>query len=285
MELIRFFSTFANDFNIVYQKLITAVRRIYFALLACMVICIGCEWHLRTNDVQTSDGVVVERYDRIQALYLTTGDRSALQQLNTRYPEQTRLLLEDVLKIGPVNDPAINAKFLQFYQDSTLQLLIGEVEKQYADMEDVNKELTSAFKELHKSLPDLPQPLVYTQIGALTQSIIVGDSTLGISLDKYLGANYPLYTFYYPEQQRQQMTRKMIVPDCISFFVLSHYPMPESDTTMETRHRHMGKIQWLVNRVTHKRTFNNEYVKNVEQFMNQNRRISVQQLLENENKI
>ncbi len=285
MELIRFFSTFANDFNIVYQKLITAVRRIYFALLACMVVCIGCEWHLRTNDVQTSEGIEVERYDRIQALYLTTGDRSALQQLNTRYPEQTRLLLEDVLKIGTVNDPAINAKFLHFYQDSTLQLLIGEVEKQYADMEDVNKELTSAFKELHKVLPDIPQPLVYTQIGALTQSVIVGDSTLGICLDKYLGADYPLYTFYYPEQQRQQMTRKMIVPDCIGFFVLSHYPMPENDTTMEARHQHMGKIQWLVNRVTHKRTFSNEHVKNVEQFMNRNRRITAQQLLENENKI
>ena len=105
MELIRFFSIFANDFNINFQKLISQVRRIYFALLACMLLCIGCEWHLRPKDVQSSEDVEVERYDRIQALYLTTGDRSALQQLNTRYPEQTRLLLEDVLNIGVVNDP------------------------------------------------------------------------------------------------------------------------------------------------------------------------------------
>ena len=261
------------------------MRRIYFALLACMLLCIGCEWHLRPKDVQSSEDVEVERYDRIQALYLTTGDRSALQQLNTRYPEQTRLLLEDVLNIGVVNDPTINTKFFHFYQDSTLQLLIGEVEKQFADMEDINRELSAAFKELHKVLPDLPQPVVYTQIGALTQSVIVGDSTLGISLDKYLGADYPLYSLYYPAQQRRQMTRQMIVPDCIGFFVLSHYPMAENDTTMEARHRHMGKIQWLVNRVTHKHTFTNEYVKTVEQFMNRNKKWTIQQLLENENKI
>ena len=72
--------------------------------------------------------MAVERYDRVQSLYLTTGDFSALQQMNTVYPMQTRTLIEDVLRIGKVNDPEINTKFLRFYQDSTLQSLISEAE-------------------------------------------------------------------------------------------------------------------------------------------------------------
>ena len=36
-------------------------------------------------------------------------------------------------------------------------------------------------------------PEVYTQVGAFDQSIIVANDMLGISLDKYLGADYPLY--------------------------------------------------------------------------------------------
>jgi hypothetical protein len=36
----------------------------------------GCEWQLKTSGEE--DGtVVVDRYDRIQSLYLTTGDFSA----------------------------------------------------------------------------------------------------------------------------------------------------------------------------------------------------------------
>jgi phosphate:Na+ symporter len=44
-----------------------------------MLGCIGCEWQLRFDDTE----VAIERYVRIQSLYLTTGDFSALQQMNT----------------------------------------------------------------------------------------------------------------------------------------------------------------------------------------------------------
>ena len=261
------------------------MRRIYIVLLACMLLCIGCEWQLKPQDEQASEGIVVERYDRIQALYLTTGDRSALQQLNTRYPEQTRMLIENVLKIGPVNDPMINTKFLHYYQDSVLLAIIADVERQYEDVSDVEKDLTSAFKELNKLLPNMHTPLLYTQIGALTQSVIVGDSTLGISLDKYLGANYPIYTRYYPEVQRRQMTRQMIVPDCLGFYILSLYPLDDADTSLAARHLHMGKIQWIVNKVTRKRTFNNDQVNAVARYMRKNPKTSIPQLLQNRDSI
>ena len=107
-----------------------------------MLVCIGCDWQLKFDETEIS----VERYDRIQSLYLTTNDFSALQQMNTAYPMQTRTLLEDVLRIGKVDDPQINTTFLQFYQNPTLQALINEAEEQYANMDDINEGLTSAFR-------------------------------------------------------------------------------------------------------------------------------------------
>ena len=261
------------------------MRRIYLALFTCMLVCIGCEWHLKSADGLSSEGIQVERYDRIEALYLTTGDRSAMQQMNTLYPEQTRMLIENVLRIGQVNDPMINAKFLNFFQDSVLQAIVNEVELQYADMSDLNQELTLAFRQLRRMMPGMSIPVIYAQIGALNQSIIVGDSTLGISLDKYLGADYALYSRFYPQGQRQQMERKMIVPDCLSFYILSRYPLSKSDTTPEMRKRHMGKIQWVVNKVTRKRTFSNDYVRAAETYMHQHPRATLQELLEHSDSI
>jgi hypothetical protein len=50
-------------------------------------------------------------------------------------------------------------------------------------------------------LPGIVVPRIYTQIGSLDQSIVVDDSILGISLDKYLGADHPVYLRYgYTEQ-------------------------------------------------------------------------------------
>lgn len=230
-----------------------------------MTICVACEWHLKPNNEVSDEDVVVERYDRMQTHYLTTGDFAALQQMNTKYPMQTRTLIEDVLKIGQVNDPEINAKYLHFYQDTTLQQIITEAEIQYSNMDDIEKEFTKAFKKLLTLLPDIKVPMVYAQIGSLDQSVIVGNQSIGFCLDKYLGKDYPLYRKFYPEQQRKMMVREMIVPDCILFYLLSYYPIPSSRNMTQTEcDIHMGKMQWMVNQVVGKRAFANKYVARAE---------------------
>ena len=122
---------------------------------------------------------------------LTTGDFSALQQMNTEYPIETRTLIEDVVKIGEITDPDINTKFLKFYQDTTLQSVIAAVESEFANTEDLDHQFSGAFRRLKQALPNITIPRVYAQISALDQSVVVGNGTIGISLDKYLGPNYP----------------------------------------------------------------------------------------------
>ena len=248
-----------------------------------MLVCLGCEWQLKTSDEKPEDEMTVERYDRIESLYLTTGDFSALQHMNIDYPRQTRMLIEDVLRLGHVDDADINAKLLHFYQDSTLQNLIDETQRQYANMEDVDKQLTSAFKRLRTMIPDIEVPLVYAQIGSLDQSIIVGDSMLGISLDKYLGADYPLYAKYgYSDRQRSSMQRSFIVPDCVGFYLLSFYPMPADRPLLsEEVDLHMGKIQWVVNRCMQQNIFRNASVQRVGRYMKRHKDVTAAQLLQN----
>lgn len=248
-----------------------------------MLGCIGCEWQLKTDDSESN--VVVDRYDRIQSLYLTTSDFSALQSMNTTYPMQTRTLIEDVLHIGKVDDPQISTKFLHFYQDSTLQALINEAEQQYANMDDINEELTVAFKYLRAEIPSLEVPEVYAQIGSLDQSIIVGNGQVGICLDKYLGVGYELYLkpeYGYSLEQRQMMQRMYIVPDCVGFYLLSLYPMPiDQSLSQSDRDMHMARIQWVVNKAIGKSIFQNARVQKVEQYMKNNKNATIEQLLTN----
>lgn len=255
--------------------------------MAVMLLCLGCEWHFAASDKSEEELVVVERYDRMESLYLTTGDFSALQQMNMGYPQQTRTLIEDVLKIGRVNDPEINVKFLNFYQDTTLQMLISSVEQEFASMDDVNQELSQAFGRLTELLPGIELPQVYAQIGSLDQSIIVGNGLLGISLDKYLGADYPLYLredYGYTENQRSVMTREYIVPDCVGFYLLSLYPMPIDRELKQTeRDMHFGKVQWVVNKAMNKTVFNTVYTRTVGHYMKRHPNVTVDQLLKNNN--
>ena len=258
------------------------MRKVYLFLTIAMLACLGCQWHLKSNEETSGElALSIDRYDMIESLYLTTGDYSALLQMNKTYPMQTRTLIEDVLRIGQVNEPDIHNKLLFFFKDSTLQRLITDVQKQFADIDDLNQELTDAFRRLCDVIPSLEIPQIYSQIGSFDQSIIVGNKTLGISLDKYLGADYPFYIEHYTEEQRRLMTRSMITPDCLSFYLLSLYPLQDKEPSPELLHRHMGKIQWVVNQVTQRHVFKNSHVEAIDSFMKHHKDVNIEQLLHN----
>lgn len=258
------------------------MRKLYTILLLALVACVGCQWHMKSSEEKEDDnGVVIERFDRAERLFLTTGDFSALQQMKTAYPIETRTLIEDVLQLGRVDESGINTRFLMFFQDSTLQTLMLDVEKQYHDMSDLDKAFTESFSRLTQMIPSLNIPRIYAQIGSLDQSIVVGDSMIGISLDKYLGKDHPVYLKYgYNERQRSMMTRQYIVPDCLGFYLLGHYPMTaEERDSLPLRDAHMARIQYVVNKAMNREIFTHSEVKHVADSMAHHPEITIEQLL------
>lgn len=257
------------------------MKKSLYLWLWVVLICTSCEYKFKSvEDAGDETLVEVKRYDRLESRYLTTGDFSALQQMNTEYPMETRTLIEDVLKLGQVNNSQINSKFLSFYQDSLLQILISDAEAEYANMDDLNQQFSKAFANLREWLPEILLPHIYSQITALDQSIIIGDGTIGISLDKYMGEDYPLYKQYYTDTQRKTMTRNYIVPDALSFYLLSFYPMKGYEQrSQRERDLHMGKVMWVVNKAVGKDIFQTDYVRQVAKYMGKNPKMTVGQLL------
>ena len=249
------------------------------------VLCSSCEFKLKANDDDDDpSNMKVERYDRLESRYVITGDFSALQQMNTEYPIETRTLVEKMLRIGDVSDHDISERFLRFYQDSTLQTLVSDVELEFANMDDINQGLRKAFSNLKEDIPNLPLPRIYTQIGALDQSIVVGNQTIGISLDKYMGAKYPIYKkFNYSSEQLETMNRSYIVPDCVSFYLLSLYPLKNYDTRSQLeKDLHMGKVMWVTNKVMGNDFFDTDYIRMINQYMKKHPNITISQLLESD---
>ena len=269
------------------QKDLNVVGRIYIIILSfIMAAMTSCEFKLMHYGEE--DGhrrtLEIKRYDRLQCRYLTTGDFSALQQMNTEYAVETRMLIEDVLRLGVVNDPAINSKMLKYYQDSTLQAIVMDVEARYADMSDVAEELDGAFMRMKKHFPKLPIPEIYTQIGALDQSIVVGDDAIGICLDKYLGEDYPLYARYYTKEQRKAMKREMIAADCLLFYIISAFPLDGYDLRSKpVRDRHAAKVMWVVNSLLGKKVFDTPFVDDVEAYARQHPQATYTDILRADN--
>lgn len=264
------------------MEFLKLMKRSGWLLLVASFLLSACELRLKPFEEESEHRMEVFRYDRLESQYLTTGDFSALQQMSTEYPMETRTLIEDILHIGEVNDPQINKKFLTFFQDSTLQMIVSDAESQYANMDDINQQLNKAFFNLKGRLPDMPLPQVYAQIGALDQSIVIGNQSIGISLDKYLGEDYPLYKKFYSASQLKAMSRRYIVPDCLSFYLLSLYPMPDFEQRSQIdRDLHIGKIMWVCNQALECKFFRSKYINMVDNYMKRNKDLTLDSLLRN----
>ena len=264
------------------MEFLKLMKKSGWLLLVASFLLSACELRLKPFEEESEHRMEVFRYDRLESQYLTTGDFSALQQMSTEYPMETRTLIEDILHIGEVNDPQINKKFLTFFQDSTLQMIVSDAESQYANMDDINQQLNKAFFNLKGRLPDMPLPQVYAQIGALDQSIVIGNQSIGISLDKYLGEDYPLYKKFDSASQLKAMSRSYIVPDCLSFYLLSLYPMPDFEQRSQIdRDLHIGKIMWVCNQALECKFFRSKYINMVDNYMKRNKNLTLDSLLRN----
>lgn len=231
--------------------------RIVSILLLSIIAFSACRPDKQKGDALFDKEIKVFRYDRLQYEAAALNSFSALQKMNMEYPQATKLLIEDVLMIGNVSDADINERLCAYYSDSILMQLMRDAESKFKNMAPVEKGLTEAFRILKKEIPSFPVPKVYAQVSALNQSVVVGDSLLGFSIDKYLGEDYPLYERYYYAYQRRTMNPDRILPDCLTSYLYSLYPFQ-----WLTEYRalfdiimYRGKIHWVVSRLLKSKSY------------------------------
>ncbi len=254
------------------------MKRILIILL-CGLALSSCNPN-KAKHLDDVDSLRIVRFDRVEGRYVTTGDFSALQEMNLNYPTQTRTLIEDMLQLGTVEDLNINRRVLEFFQDSTLQSIVHAAESQYSDVSDIELTLHKAFRNLRKQFPNCPIPTIYAQIGALDHSIIVDNETIGVSLDMYLGSDFPAYERFFTDWQRETMTREFIAADVLVFYLLGNYGLRDFDRTSEEgRDVFIGVIMYAVNELLEKRLIVSPYVERVEQYAKDNK-LSIKELLE-----
>lgn len=213
------------------------------------------------------------RYDRLLTEYIQFNSLSALQKMSTNYLPITKVLFEDVLSLGTFNDDSIPIKLKQYYSDSTLVQLLYDVANKFPDLTYLEKELAKGFYQLEKNIEGLRVPKVYTQISALNESIIVMDSLLGISLDKYMGQDYPLYQRYYYDYQTRLMNPEQMLSDVFIFYLVGEYPLSLYGASLLDVMVYYGRLYYIVDELLENQKFEDMlgYTKEEQKWCNKNK--------------
>jgi hypothetical protein len=220
----------------VKSSCITATVRL---LLLCSLVVAGC---------RTEEQVQI-RIDRMeQSLFAVPIDSVAekIPQLQHHYGQMFALYCRGILDIGLPDDPDFPLRLTGFLTDPHMNMAYRKVTESFPDLSGLEKKLSNAFSRYHRAFPEKIVPEIYTLISGFNQSMIISDSLLAISLDKYLGAGEEMYArLGFAVYQRKLMDRQYIASDCMKAWAYGEFPNTDSAENVLSNILYEGKIAYF----------------------------------------
>lgn len=166
--------------------------------------------------------------------------------LTLRYGDFLQLFAY-VIDAGDLSDSLAMEKITGFATNRRNYEVYQMVKEKYPDMNLYEDAFGDVWARYNYYFPDSVIPAMYTFTSDFTNSVIVGDSVLGIGLDRYLGED----TRYYTELGiynyiRKKMAPERIVPDAIYAWAKASYPLAGQENTANLIQTmlHEGKLYY-----------------------------------------
>ena len=224
------------------------MRKIFFACIL-ITLAVGCRQKAsRTADVSGIDlDIKIARFDRDFWALRDSKDLGAdLDRLFAKYPRFAPVYFGGVVYFGNSRDTILHV-LPKFFADSVAKQLYTDALKRYEKVSDIERQLTNAFKRGKYFFPQLSVPQIIMCVSLLNQNMIVADSLIAAGIDKYLGADYRLYSQgadNYDYLIRNWKPEKL-VSDYISVWLLTEFPYTPANERLLDEMIYKGKILYL----------------------------------------
>ena len=224
------------------QKQIRLILRI--ALLGIASLC--C---MRCSGNKTDEGsaeFTIIRFDTDLYRYLNQSAPDSVLRNDTDFLD---VLGGGILDIGKSDSTGFYSRLKVYFSDSTLMRIYKDEQEKFADITDINKELSKGLSVFLQQFPKIKPPKVYMHISGFSQNVVVTDDILSLSADKYLGADYPVYQNFFYDYQLQLMSPDRIVPDYLLGFMMANLPFKGDEDVLLDRMLYEGKLRYILSQL------------------------------------
>ncbi|MFT4680841.1 MAG: hypothetical protein ACI9YU_000673 [Flavobacteriales bacterium] len=224
-----------------------SVKRIMFRLIKklipCLIIVSLFSCGNRPLKVDLSDHQIQVKLHRSETLIFNHVDD--LESFGEFLP----LYGQYVLGIGHPKEMGFNAELKRFTENEDMRSLFDKSETLFSDGSSLQKGFDDAFSYYHYHFPENIIPQLVTNISGLNYAIFLGDTTLGIGLDMFLGSDFEIYPLVsIPVYMSRIMTDEYVVSKSMYGWIQGLYESEKSTNMLEQMVFH-GKILYSMDAV------------------------------------
>lgn len=169
------------------------------------------------------------------------------ENLQKQYGQFLRMYGAKVIQIGDMKSTDFDKYLSKFVHDTLMYNVYQKCETLFPELDDHNFEITQAFKHFAYYFPKRIIPKCYSMISGFNQSVVVDVDFIGVSLDKYMGADCDYYKkLEIPLYARFAMQEKNISTDIMLAFILSEFDLVSSTNHLLANMIYQGKIMYFL---------------------------------------
>jgi hypothetical protein len=206
----------------------------------------SCSFNKRT-DIDVSyvkiKDVKIKRYGKDLFEINPDNIKNELKRLTKNYKYFLDADLDDTLNLIQIHDYITDTNLIEIYNESI---------KKYPELNNLEYDLTLAFKHYKYYFPDKKIPEVFTYISGLQYEYPVQyfDNILIIALDLYLGKDYiPYRQIRLPAYKIKRMEADYIVTDCMKKIAEVNFLQQEPERTFLDEIIKKGKVLYFLDAV------------------------------------
>ena len=229
-----------------YQKIVS-MKQLVFVLCLSLIFFSCSRNPLKINVSGVSVNLKIKHLDADLQSLNKDQIKAAVPDLKKKYKEFFDIFTYQMIAIGGTDQENFPELLYSFVSDTVLVQKLMPVVAQKIDTLRLRKELEQAFRHYKYYFPQKEIPVIYTCISGLNQSVVIADQLIGISLDKYLGADSPFYVrLGLPVYKRRNMNQSRIVTDMMYSWAMSEWPEPSNANSMLSQMIQEGKLMYFV---------------------------------------
>lgn len=211
----------------------------FFLLL---ILQFGCTSKASTisESIQT---IHIERFDSVFYHYLKNPNTEYKNKLQHDYLPLLSALGSVTINKSDVKDKQFFPLIESYFSNDALQNIYRDAMKTFSDTHQYEEELSKANGLISEKYQGKHLPKLAMHISGFKENTLVLENQISISIDKYLGADYPMYRQFFEGYQRSQMQPKMITRDYLKAWIISEIPivaLPVKSLLQEMIHE--GKV-------------------------------------------
>ncbi|MEZ4721339.1 MAG: hypothetical protein R2813_05615 [Flavobacteriales bacterium] len=183
-------------------------------LIISAVLLSSCEDDRLKIDVSTIGvDTRLERADLLWKDMSPIGFRESHPRYLTQYKDVYTHYIQDVLRLGNVNDSNLYASIREFTKHPDFEQVYKEVELIFPESDDFESELDDAWKHYSYYFPEAAVPYQFACVCGFNNPLIMTESGIGLCMEMYLGDKCRFYNYLQlPVYLRHRMTPKHLVP-------------------------------------------------------------------------